>query len=315
MTAACNRRDALGLLSLPALWALWPTSASAQADDVSDFLSPDYAQRERTRREASDVLSVDLENLLPGLELGWLVPPNLFVSTEKRAKWEYIYPLEFGFRTAAFSRSLPAKDVERMALSYPDALCDPGQEWFAYRAPNAVRIHTKVFALPARPAKATLGMYRGAVPPAVVARDFQATTEALDIRSLGLLSAKKSHRYAEYAGYDNATGEVRRISIVLYDKDWKLIARQDDEFAEGETWCVDCRTPTLSDGLHLVFGTFNMMALPDYPYPLLLSDRSSVETRTLTLSTFLGDGRFARAGRYQIFSGCPSLEALIKSTQ
>jgi hypothetical protein len=308
-----SRRDAFRLLTLPAMWALWPKSAAALDDTTSDFVSPEYAERRRLRDDASERLSVEIENLLPERDLGWIVPPNLFVSTEKRSKWEYIYPLEFGFRTAPFSRQLETKEAERIARQYPDAVCDPTQEWFAYRAANAVRTKTQVFAVPDHPANVRVGMYRGPVPPVVVARDFQATQGTLVVRSLGFLNAAKTHRFAQYAGYDKISGEIRRMTVVLYEKDWTLIARHDDEFAEGDTWCDGCRAPRLSDGLDFVFGTFNMIAVQEFPFPLLLSNRSSIESRVITLTTFLEDGRHARDFVGGNVIGCPSFAALIKS--
>lgn len=298
-----RRRTFLGVLLGEAALA-----GEARAGDDADSLSPDYTQRQRARVDASTVVASDIEKVFPGATLLWRVPPNLLLSSERRPVWEYVEPDAFGLRSAQFSRLLTPREVAKLARESPDAICDPGGDWFAYRTIHAFGAKQKVLALPSSPAGMLVGMHRGAVPASVRARDFLPAAASRS-RSLALLSRNKRFRVCLYAAYDHKTAELRQFSRTLCDAAWKLIARDDYVFSFGQTWCDGCAAPTYAEGVARVFGTFNMLTLALWPYPLLVSDVSTVESRNVELATFLEDGRFGRHLISQSFSGCPSLQA------
>jgi hypothetical protein len=310
---ALNRRALLKCLVASAfLAASRPTWA--EDSDIDDVLSPEYKARRLAQTDASDLLTIELDKTLAGLTMWWLVPPNMLVATERRSQWHYIRGADFGFRRARFWRPLPQQEVLTLARLYPDALCDPSRDWFAYRTEHPVAKKSKVWALPKPAPGASLGMYRGRVPHDVQKRDFSRSHDFV-AQSLALLSADKKHRFALYVAYDHETGEIRRFSTVLYRPDWRLVSRKDETFSADDTWCDGCGTPHLKDGIDAVFMTFNMLALRELPNPLLLSDNSTVEGRALSMTTFLADGRFASHGHYEIFIGCPSFELAVRAAE
>ncbi len=285
---------------------------NARASDDDDSPSLDYIQRRRARIDASEVVTRDVEDVLPGATILWVVTPNLLISSERRPLCQYVEADALGLRAAPFLRLLTGTEVAKIARASPDAICDPARDWFAYRAAHAVPAKRMVLALPSSPVGMVVGMHRGAVPASVRARDF-VPAAALRARSLALLSRDRRFRVCLYAAYDYKTAEVRQFSRTLCDVAWKLIARDDDAFSAGQSWCDGCAVPTYSEGVERVFGTFNMLTLAPWPYPLLVSDVSSVENRNVELGMFLDDGRFGRYLVSENFSGCPSLRALLES--
>jgi hypothetical protein len=302
-----RRRTFLGVLVAGGV----ALSGTARADDGEDTLSLDYVQRRRARLDASDVLTGDVDKFFPGATILWVVPPNLLLSRERQPSLEYVDAGAFRVRSAHFWRRLAQAEVDKIARASPDAVCDPSGDWFAYRAARAVAAKQKVLALPSRPDGMLVGMYRGAVPVSVWTRDFGQLSGSR-ARSRALLSYDKRFRICLYAAYDQKTAEVRRFSRVLCDADWKLLARDDDTFSAGATWCDGCAAPTYSEGVERVFGTFNMLTVEPWPHPLLVSDVSTIENRNIEIGTFLGDGRFGRHLISENFSACPSLRALLE---
>jgi len=279
------------------------------ADD--DYLSSDYKQKRRDEADPSELFGDDLAARIPGLGLCWLVPPNTLLLDQQVASWTYILETEFRFRKATYSRPLSGAEATRLARSFPDVVCDPSQQYYAYRTPHPVHHKTIVLGMPTQPPNITVGMHRGSVPVHIVSRDFQ-VSKVHRVRAQQLTSPSGQHRFVQYAAYNRSPDEIRRMSVVLYSRDWSVLARQDTEIPPDSGWCDGCAVPTYAYGLEYAFGTFNMLSLRDFPFPLLLANTSTIESRSLTLSSFREDRKLVSCPMSQFVTGCPSFHALMQ---
>ncbi|MDX2053657.1 MAG: hypothetical protein SFV15_14750 [Polyangiaceae bacterium] len=306
MTTSINRRDTLSAIGTTLLFSLAPRASYAE----DGHLSADYLKRRREEMEPSLVFSESLFKRLPGIGLYWLVPPGSLLLDKVVASWTYVFGTEFGFRTATHHSSLSTPQAIQLARRFPDAVCDPTQPFYTYRTPHPVKQKTIVLGLASRPTGVTVGMYRGQVPAHIIHRDFPIDPKTHRVLAQRLTGPNCRDRFALYAAYSRASDEIRRMSIVLYSRDWRLLGRQNTEIPEDSGWCDGCAVPRFDYGLEYAFGTFNMLSLSDFPFPLLLANTSTIEGRALTLSTFDENHLFVSYPIYHQVVGCPSFEPL-----
>jgi len=110
--------------------------------------------------------------------------------------------------------------------------------------------------------------------------------------------------YYSFGGlYDGPKQFLSRLGIFLHSSDGQVIAAQIDEINENNL-CDGCTMPTFVEGLERVFRLENMFTAPQFPYPVLMMDRSTVEGRSISLSTFLPDGKYSDYLLYEYVIGC-----------
>lgn len=305
MSSLLDRRRMLHLLAVQGIAA--SVSRWVGAEDQHVPLNEDYVQRRRREQDASVGLANDIELAFPGLEMCWVVPPRTVLVQGKHPRWAYLESNEYAFRWASFEAQLSSERLAQMAKEFPEAVCDPSATWFAYRTARSVRKARKVLGMPVVSSGVAVGASRDEMNREAQSRDYPVAA-GLRLRVEALLSADKRYRFVQHARYASDSNEVRELGIALYSGDWRSIARQVWTHSAGASWCDGCQVPVFDSGLAAVFRYFNMLAHPDIRYPLLVLDTSTVESRTLELSTFSEDGRFARVPRTQIVIGCPSFQ-------
>jgi hypothetical protein len=108
--------------------------------------------------------------------------------------------------------------------------------------------------------------------------------------------------YSLVALYDGPMNEVSRIGTFLLTGDGQIVAAKIDDI-NGE-WCDGCAVPTFNSGIESVFWVMNMFTAPQFPYPLLMLDTSTVEGRSITLATFSPEKRYSDYLLYEYTVGC-----------
>src|SRR5712691_206291 len=109
--------------------------------------------------------------------------------------------------------------------------------------------------------------------------------------------------YSFAALYGGDKQEVSRYGVFLHSEDGHIIA-SDLTDVNGE-WCDGCAVPTSEDGMDPLFLVENMYAAPQFKYPVLLLDTSTVEGRSLILATFAPVGRYSSHVFYEYTVSCP----------
>jgi hypothetical protein len=108
--------------------------------------------------------------------------------------------------------------------------------------------------------------------------------------------------YSIAALYGGDKQGVSLYGIFLHSVDGHVIASDITE-PNGE-WCDGCAAPTFADGMDAVFFVKNMYTAPQFKYPVLLLDTSTVEGRSLSLATFTPDGKFSSHLFYEYVVSC-----------
>jgi len=103
--------------------------------------------------------------------------------------------------------------------------------------------------------------------------------------------------------YDGPEQLLSRMGMFLHSSDGRVIAAQIDDINENN-WCDGCAMPRFVDGLEQVFRVKNMFTAPQFAYPVLMMDRSTVEGRSISLSTISPDGEYSDYLLYEYVIGC-----------
>jgi hypothetical protein len=109
--------------------------------------------------------------------------------------------------------------------------------------------------------------------------------------------------YSIHRRYDGASKELRREALVLHGADHRIVAFDRHDDLEKEL-CDGCGLPSLADDLGFLFRPLNLFQFPEFPYPLMLFDTSTIEGRALSLTTFTPEGRVSSFRRYEYAFTC-----------
>jgi hypothetical protein len=107
--------------------------------------------------------------------------------------------------------------------------------------------------------------------------------------------------YTLAALYGGAQSEVSRTGMFLQTNDGRVIASNIEDVTG---WCDGCAVPTFADGIEQVYAVENMFTAPQFSYPLLMLDTSTVEGRSITLATFSPDKKYSDFLLYEYTVGC-----------
>lgn len=113
-----------------------------------------------------------------------------------------------------------------------------------------------------------------------------------------------THYFYSFAAlYQDSNQEVSRFGVFLHSEGGQIIASEMED-VNGE-WCDGCAVPTFKDGLDPLFLVVNLYSLPQFKYPVLLLDTSTVEGRSLSLATFSPSGKYSSHVFYEYTVHCP----------
>ena len=110
------------------------------------------------------------------------------------------------------------------------------------------------------------------------------------------------YSYLLVALYDGPQNEISRTGIFLLEGKGRIVEAKIDDI-NGE-WCDGCAVPTSDGGIASVYSVVNMFTAPQFPYPLLMLDTSTVEDRSITLATFTPEKKYSDYLLYEYTVGC-----------
>jgi hypothetical protein len=110
------------------------------------------------------------------------------------------------------------------------------------------------------------------------------------------------YSYLLVALYDGPQNEISRTGIFLLEGKGHIIEAKIDVI-NGE-WCDGCAVPTSDGGIASVYSVVNMFTAPQFPYPLIMLDTSTVEGRSITLATFTPEKKYSEYLLYEYTVGC-----------
>jgi hypothetical protein len=110
------------------------------------------------------------------------------------------------------------------------------------------------------------------------------------------------YSYLLVALYDGPQNEVSRAGIFLLEGKGHIIAAKIYDI--NGAWCDGCAVPTSDEGIASVYSVVNMFTAPQFPYPLLMLDTSTVEGRSITLATFTPEKKYSDYLLYEYTVGC-----------
>jgi hypothetical protein len=109
------------------------------------------------------------------------------------------------------------------------------------------------------------------------------------------------YSYLLVALYDGPQNEISRTGIFLLEGKGHIIATKIDDI---NGWCDGCAVPTSDGGIASVYSVVNMFTAPQFLYPLLMLDTSTLEGRSITLATFTPEKKYSDYLLYEYTVGC-----------
>jgi len=109
--------------------------------------------------------------------------------------------------------------------------------------------------------------------------------------------------YSLAALYDGPEKGLSRMGMFLQALDGHVIAADVSDI-DPNGLCDGCELPAFDDGIERVYAVENMLTAPQFSYPLLIVDTSTVEGRAITLSTVSTQGRYITYRIYEYTVNC-----------
>jgi len=235
--------------------------------------------------------------------LAWLLPPNRLLARERHP--ELVVFGAVGVANAARYVGVVDSAEHRRLSRSENIACEDTAPLAAYEIGSRVLRTSRVLFVTGPSAMQPLsGLDTLMLAPAVV-RGIQRRLRWADSgrqRHAAIGIAGGHAYYSLHARYDDNSGDLVESAIVLHDSTGAILALATDDAASYE--CDGCGVPQDADGLGALFRIMNVFVLPSAPYPLLLSDASTVEGRGLSLQTFTPDGRRVSYSLSEYVVGC-----------
>ncbi|MGA1791610.1 MAG: hypothetical protein ACMUIM_08995 [bacterium] len=117
--------------------------------------------------------------------------------------------------------------------------------------------------------------------------------------------------YSLHGLYDPESKEVYRDGIILHDPNGDILAERFWEI-NWDTVCDGCDLPLYSNShpdypeLDMIglFSIINSFTIPDFKYPVLMLDTSTVEGRAISLITFTDKAEYSEYRVYEYIVNC-----------
>jgi hypothetical protein len=260
--------------------------------------------------EKPEYVDEKLQAALNGLpQLAWVLPGGT-VATEGRAPVVHLYSRSNAVEVARLQSTMTAAKVlvfrneHHVACDVPFDEEKPVLSLYASTVKQAAG-NPQVLATASEWAGVQMGFEHGALAGAAAKeawKRMEPKSPQQPRRGGVIRRAGVTHFYSLAALYDGPKKEVSRRGLFLHAGDGRILGARVEDI-RGE-WCDGCTVPTFDEGLERVFVVENMLTAPQFAYPLIMLDTSTMEGRSITLATFSPEGRYSRRLFYEYVVGC-----------
>ncbi len=243
--------------------------------------------------------------------MAWLVPPNTVIAEEKHASI-YLYSISKRIEQARYLGVIGKEELTEIRKKH-HVMCDPVDQtqyhpFYKYEFPGEIgKFPDRVFYTSRPLTGGVRGGFRTAEQSGEILENIRGWVKKDKLQFLhkhfAISALEPSHIYSFHGFYDADTKEMFKESIVLTAPDGRILGRK---FADvsWETVCDGCGLPTYDDGLPSSSSLINLFSFPQFSFPVLLLDTSTVEGRAISLATFDRNGAYSEYRLYEYVVNC-----------
>lgn len=240
--------------------------------------------------------------------MAWMIEPDVIITNKKRES-VVLYTRSDSIEKARYSRSYSDAEIDKIRRKNCIALV-PGKFYQYHLSKEGGRI-------PSNQARAfyTKTSFRGEVKAGysyvkLEDKAFRHVTDLPEFHEkpflhnyLAIQIPGSRNTYSFHGLYDPKSKELHKKGIILHGPDGQVLAKH----FWDESWntvCDGCGLPVYSDSMVYLFSMINSFHIPQFKYPLLMMDTSTVEGRALSFVTFSPDGNYSEYREYEYVVGC-----------
>ncbi|MFQ6023787.1 MAG: hypothetical protein ACE5NW_13795 [Acidiferrobacterales bacterium] len=240
--------------------------------------------------------------------MAWMLEPNVII-TNKKMENVTLYTRSGSIETARYIRSYSDAEIDHIRKRSCIAL-EPGK-FYQYQlekdgegipSDQDRAFYTKAsFAGETKAGYSYVQLEDNVLTRVVGLREFK--ERPFLHNHVAIQTTGSKYVYSFHGLYDPQTKELYRKGLVLQALDGRVLAKRfwDESW---DTVCDGCPLPLYSDSMVSFFYLVNSFHIPQFTYPLLLLDTSTVEGRALSFVAFSPEGKYSEYRDYEYVAGC-----------